>query len=78
MLLAPWRHHGDHAQAHREATGGKEEECEGGEEGREEGFDTKGFDREKELRVEEDFDAQILDRQEGFLNQINGEEGSCP
>jgi hypothetical protein len=24
MLLAPWPHHGDHAQAHREAAGGKE------------------------------------------------------
>jgi len=45
MLLAPWRHHGDHAQAHREAAGGEEEGCEDGGEG-------------DQVGSEEDFGAQ--------------------
>ena len=69
MLLAPWRHHGDHAQAHREATGGEEEEFEDGSEGDEEDFDAQDFDGREDLSGEESLDEENCE-------QIFGEEGA--
>src|SRR5690348_12480136 len=80
MLLAPWRQHGDHAQAHREATGGEEEECEDGVEGREEDggqdFGAQGFARQEGSDGEEVLRYEEVRRYEEGFEQVCGEEGA--
>jgi hypothetical protein len=65
MLLAPRRQHGDDTQAHREETGGDEEECE-------EGYgESPG---EKKFSGEEDFDCQEVCEEETLSRKLGDEE----
>ena len=77
MLLAPWRQHGDHAQAHREAAGGEDEECEDGGEGSEAGIaedlDAQGVRWQEDVPGDEGLDEQTAG-EEGFDERIVGEE----